>query len=219
VPLTSIVDFVANQVLTAAQIDDVNCGVKSFATTATRDAAYGGSGERTLAEGETCYIEGDDVMQVYSGSVWENAVRTGAWVTFTPGLQSYGTGTDWALGNGSTTGAYMRVGRALIGFLQLTIGSTTTKGTKNLAFGTPVKGKATLPNDENAVGTCGARDVSGADGFSGVVRIDNNGDILFPQFLAASGTYATNVTVTSTVPMTWATGDFLTMTFVYELNA
>ena len=42
--VTSVYDFTAGQILTAAQMDQVNCGVPVFATTTTRDAAFGGTG-------------------------------------------------------------------------------------------------------------------------------------------------------------------------------
>lgn len=71
--VTSVYDFTAGQVLTAAQMDQVNCGIPVFATTTTRDAAFGGTGERTLAQGQYAYIEATSTMQVYSGSAWVNA--------------------------------------------------------------------------------------------------------------------------------------------------
>jgi len=40
-----------------------------FATTVTRDAAFGGS-NKALAEGQLCYIEASDVVQYYTGSAW-----------------------------------------------------------------------------------------------------------------------------------------------------
>lgn len=77
--VTTTYNFVANQVLTAEQMDNVNCGIPVFATTVTRDAAFGGAGEKTLAQGQTCYIEATSSYQTYNGS---------AWVTFgaAPGL-------------------------------------------------------------------------------------------------------------------------------------
>jgi hypothetical protein len=68
--VTTTYDFVANQVLTAAQMDNVNCGIPVFATTTTRDAAFGGTGEKTLAQGQTCYIEATSTYQTYTGSAW-----------------------------------------------------------------------------------------------------------------------------------------------------
>jgi hypothetical protein len=68
--VTTTYDFTAGQILTAAQMDNVNCGVPVFATTTTRDAAFGGSGEKTLAEGQYAYIEATKTLQVYNGSAW-----------------------------------------------------------------------------------------------------------------------------------------------------
>lgn len=68
--VTSIPDFVALQVLTAAELDVVNCGIPVFATDVTRDAAFGGSGEKTLAQGQFCYLESTGKLLVYSGSSW-----------------------------------------------------------------------------------------------------------------------------------------------------
>jgi hypothetical protein len=49
---TSVPVFTAGQVLTAAQQTEINTGIPVFATTVTRDAAFGGTGEKTLAEGQ-----------------------------------------------------------------------------------------------------------------------------------------------------------------------
>jgi hypothetical protein len=44
--------------------------IMRFATTAARDAAFGGVGEPTLAEGMTAYIDDLNVLQTYDGSNW-----------------------------------------------------------------------------------------------------------------------------------------------------
>ena len=62
--------FTAGQVLTAAQMTQVNTGIPVFATTVTRDAAFGGTGEKTLAQGQYAYIEATSTLQVYTGSAW-----------------------------------------------------------------------------------------------------------------------------------------------------
>jgi len=69
--VTTVYDFTAGQVLTAAQMDNVNCGIPVFATTTTRDAAFGGTGEKTLAEGQFAYIEATNTTQYYDGSAWQ----------------------------------------------------------------------------------------------------------------------------------------------------
>jgi hypothetical protein len=68
--VTSVFDFTAGQVLTAAQMDNVNCGVPVFATTATRDAAFGGTGEKVLAEGQFAFTEDTNTTWFYTGAVW-----------------------------------------------------------------------------------------------------------------------------------------------------
>lgn len=67
---TSVPVFVASQVLTAAQQNQINTGIPVFATTVTRDAAFGGSNEKTLAEGQFAYIEATNTTQYYDGASW-----------------------------------------------------------------------------------------------------------------------------------------------------
>ena len=68
---TAVPAFTAGQVLTAAQQTQINTGIPVFATTVTRDAAFGGAGEKTLAEGQFAYIEATDTTQYYDGAAWQ----------------------------------------------------------------------------------------------------------------------------------------------------
>jgi hypothetical protein len=70
--VTTVYDFTAGQVLTAEQMDNVNSGIPVFATTVTRDAAFGGAGEKTLAEGQFAYIEATNTTQYYDGAAWQS---------------------------------------------------------------------------------------------------------------------------------------------------
>jgi hypothetical protein len=69
---TSVPAFTAGQVLTAAEMTEVNTGIPVFATTTTRDNSFGGSGEKVLAEGQFAYIEATNLTQYYDGSAWQN---------------------------------------------------------------------------------------------------------------------------------------------------
>ncbi len=60
---TSVPAFTAGQILTAAEMTEVNTGIPVFATTTTRDAAFGGTGEKVLAEGQFAYIEATNTTQ------------------------------------------------------------------------------------------------------------------------------------------------------------
>ena len=67
---TSVPLFVANTVLTASQQNlSAGTGVPVFATTVTRDAAFGGS-NKALAEGQLCYLSSTNVVQYYDGASW-----------------------------------------------------------------------------------------------------------------------------------------------------
>lgn len=79
---TAVPVFTAGQVLTAAQVTQINTGIPVFATTATRDLAFGGTGEKTLAQGQYAYIEASSTLQVYNGTAW---VNTGSGLVYLTG--------------------------------------------------------------------------------------------------------------------------------------
>lgn len=76
---TFVPTYVAGEILTAADMNVTNSGIPVFATTTTRDAAFGGAGEKVLAEGQFAYIEATNTTQYYDGSAWQT-------VGATPGL-------------------------------------------------------------------------------------------------------------------------------------
>ena len=88
---TSVPAFTTGQVLTAQQQTEINTGVPVFATTTTRDAAFGGSGEKVLAEGQLAYIEASNIVQYYDGSTWQTLAPQ----TFSSGL-NYITGASFS---------------------------------------------------------------------------------------------------------------------------
>jgi hypothetical protein len=74
--VTTVPVYTAGEVLTAADLNITNSGIPVFATTTTRDAAFGGTGEKTLAQGQFCYLESTSKLQVYTGSAWANVGTT-----------------------------------------------------------------------------------------------------------------------------------------------
>ena len=68
---TSVPAFTAGQVLTAQQMTEVNTGIPVFADTTARDAAFGSTGEKVLAEGQFAYIEASNETQYYDGAAWQ----------------------------------------------------------------------------------------------------------------------------------------------------
>lgn len=76
---TFVPAYVAGEVLTAADLSVTNSGIPVFADSTARDAAFGGSGEKVLAEGQFAYLESTNVTQYYDGAAWQS-------VSVTPGL-------------------------------------------------------------------------------------------------------------------------------------
>jgi len=68
--------FPAFSKLSSADVNDYLADqvIMRFATTAARDAAFGGVGEPTLAEGMTAYIDADNSIYTYDGSNWVKMV-------------------------------------------------------------------------------------------------------------------------------------------------
>ena len=89
--VTTVPVYTAGEVLTAADMNITNSGIPVFATTVTRDAAFGGTGEKTLAEGQFAYIEATDALQYYNGSAWTAASAGGMTLLSTTTLSGAST--------------------------------------------------------------------------------------------------------------------------------
>jgi len=68
---TSVPTFTAGEVLTAANMNiSARTGVPVSADATARNAAFGGTGEKTLAEGQLAYLEDSNIVQYYDGTSW-----------------------------------------------------------------------------------------------------------------------------------------------------
>ena len=68
---TAVPLYASGQVLDAARLNLTNAGIPVFSGTATRDAAFGGSGEKVLAEGQFAYLEDTNSVQYYDSAAWQ----------------------------------------------------------------------------------------------------------------------------------------------------
>jgi len=133
--VTTVPVYVAGEVLTAADLNITNSGIPVFATTTTRDAAFGGSGEKTLAQGQFCYLESTGKLQVYTGSTWSNVGSQTQVTAFTAsGTFTPPTGVTYAVayilaGGGSTgTASVAAGGNSSVAFAGGTITATGGNG-------------------------------------------------------------------------------------------
>lgn len=164
----------------------------------------------------TIYETDTDRYKTYSGSAWEDGLKSGEWVTYTPTISSAGTGTDWSLGNGTVQGRYQRVGRLIVGQASVVFGSTSVFGTKDLVVIAPVAFDARA-TDTQAIGVCNATDDSLGNGYPGLLlQTQSTSTQMRPAVSATAGSYTTRESITSTVPFSWTNGDKLTLLFAYE---
>ena len=104
---TSVPTFTAGEVLTAANMNiSARTGVPVFADSTARDAAFGGTGEKTLAEGQLCYLESTNVVQYYDGSVWATVgPSSAAGLVYLTGA-TFTTATSFSLPDNTFTSTY-----------------------------------------------------------------------------------------------------------------
>jgi hypothetical protein len=69
---TAVPVYASGEVLDAARLNLTNAGIPVFSGTATRDAAFGGSGEKVLAEGQFAYLEDTNSVQYYDSTAWQS---------------------------------------------------------------------------------------------------------------------------------------------------
>jgi hypothetical protein len=200
---TAVPVFTAGQILTAAQVTQINTGVPVFANTTARDAAFGGTGEKTLAEGQFAYLEDTNVTQFYDGAAWQS-VGGGAWTAYTPTL------TNATLGNGTLTGSYIQLGKLVIGRVTFTFGSTSSLTGSGLDVSLPVTAVATTAG----AGQTFIADTGTANYFGPTYLLSTTK--VFPSVYNVSATYATVAGLTTAVPMTWANTDQFIVNFFYE---
>ena len=124
--------------------------------------------------------------------------------TFTPTIVGNTSGSV-TIGNGTLSGTYFRIQKLIVATYTLTWGSTTTTNCVGLwLFSVPIG---------NAVrGNAFGRILDAGNTYYRVTGLASNNKMV----LQATDTGSE---VQNTVPMTWANGDVLTCTFVYETSA
>lgn len=138
------------------------------------------------------------------------AILGGAWSTYTPTL------TNITLGNGTLAGRYRAVGKTVDFLITLTFGSTTSITGSNSKMTLPV----TALSGNWTSGDCAGYDTSANQWFPLCIFTAAAGggastaDFLIKTYNTSAGSNA--VTISSSAPFTWATGDVLTIRGKYE---
>ena len=130
--------------------------------------------------------------------------QTGAWTSFTPSIAGL------TLGNGSLSGAYVKIGKTVNFRVILSFGTTSAISALTLTFPVTISGFYTsLSHIANVT----FYDTSSGVLNSGMVRSD--GKI---YVLSASNPYSQVASLSSDVPFTWANGDYMAITGTYQAS-
>jgi hypothetical protein len=137
--VTTVPVYTAGEILTAADLNITNSGIPVFADTTARDAAFGGTGEKTLAEGQYAYLEDTNTTQYYDGASWVAVGVSG--MNFVTGA-SFSAVTSVQV-NGCFTSTYRNyriyidcVGNSTANTLSLRLSASGTPATVNYYSGT-----------------------------------------------------------------------------------
>lgn len=157
---------------------------------------------------------GDLVQLLTVGGVFyiQTVTAPTPWTPYTPTWTA--SVTNPVLNNGTFTCAYSRVGNAVTMRMRLVMGSTTTYGSGVWRFTLPF----TAVTDESNVplGPVWVRDVATPTADSSVTGFALLGAAAsYFEFRGMGGNGSSNQ-VTNLIPMTWANGDWLATTIVYE---
>ena len=117
---------------------------------------------------------------------------------------SASTGTQPALGNGTISGVYTKVGRTVHYALTMTTGGTSTYGTGVYLWSLPTPAASTSRPGSN----CYIVDASAGTQLPRTVR-QNSSTVVFA--FSEAGVF-----VGPTAPMTWASGDSISIAGTYE---
>lgn len=134
---TKVPSYAAGQVLTAADLSITNSGIPVFANSTDRTNSFGGTGEKTLAEGQFAYLEDDNKTYYYDGSAWQEVGASGlAYITGT----TFTSATSFSLPNSTFTSTFANY-RIIVTF--------TSSTTGNLSMRLRASGSDITSNDYN----------------------------------------------------------------------
>ena len=200
---TYVPTYVAGQVLEAADLNVTNSGVPVFADATARDAAFGGSGEKVLAEGQLAYLEDTNKVMYYDGSSWSNLGSVKKVAAFTAsGTWTVPAGVTYAIahirGGGGGIGASAGAGgNSSVAFTGGTItatggGAITANSSATAAYrqaGTTNSGQGATGRDD---GSTAATNLNAQDGAYIVAGDDVTPAASITVTVGAGGTAGTN---------------------------
>lgn len=142
-----------------------------------------------------------------TSDVWQSVLTLGSWISYTP------TFTNLTVGAGALQAAYTKIGRTVHYRIKWGFGAGSAVGT-GPSFTLPIAPAATYVSNYPMTSDVKILD-AGTDVFLGTTEFSSGSTVVI-LVAGAGGTYVNRTSITSTVPMTWTTGDTLFVTGTYE---
>lgn len=165
-------------------------------------------------KGQLAYISDTGKFQQYtSTAAWVDVYNPGAWTSWTPTLSG-----GWALGSGTLTGRYIKIGRLVHADWMFTIGFSTTKGTALIVGGLPFAVASTSINRAGAVSMYRVSTNTNYPGQWGVNPSATSGAVrYFGIFADPSAVFEQSVS--SAAPFDFAGTDTISGSLTYEASS
>jgi hypothetical protein len=191
-PTISAAQLTASPTLTTPTVADLTNMNHTHAS-----AAQGGllNGANAITDGTITPAE----LMSGTGSSW-------AWTSYTPTYQNL------TVGNGTNNGAYKQIGKTVFLRFEFAMGTTSAIGSSpSIEF--PITASSSYAT-QNLIGNVYYED-SGVTAYVGFAKFTGPGQAEL-MLIESSGTYGRQGSITSTVPITWGTGDYFRGQLVYE---
>lgn len=157
-------------------------------------------------DGLLATVRDTNYIYQYDGAAWVGVGIPGldsAWTAYTPVWTASSTAPN--IGNGTVTGAYKKIGKTVFFRIKVAPGSTTTFGNGNYSLTLPTG----LAVADEQVASAIFRDNDVATEYPCVAWLQSGTSVLHIV-------YGAGVKVGNATPVTWANGDRLEITGVYE---
>jgi hypothetical protein len=194
---TFVPSYTSGEVLTAANLSVTNSGIPVFADSTARTAAFGGTGEKVLAEGQYAYLESDNSTSFWDGSAWVS-------VGVSPGLVFVGSASPSAVASVSINNCFsatydnylvvMRLSRTSAGAVNARYrvsGADASGANYNAQYNFGSGGTAGANNNTGQTSATVIGDAGGAD-VSFITMSISSPAIATPTILINSGGYASS---------------------------
>ena len=217
---TSVPVFTSGQVLTAQQQTEINTGIPVFADSSARDASFGGTGEKVLAEGQFAFLEDTDTTQYYDGSTWQ-AVGGASGLTLVSAT-TFSAVTSVSV-NSCFTSTYANYRVVFSNMTYAAPSGTTNTSLRMRAAGTDnssanydwarvFAGSTSTVGGGASIAATSFLLASGA----GVVTLEGSFDMLDPQNTAKTGLFAQTIARESSTAYVTNTSGLTTVTTSYD---